>query len=82
MLLEFAGQIKRDDVYVEALTCLLQGPLVGWTRSNEVIVLLQLRYAKVGRRVGQEDVAASQYAQARRGGEGKGGRHGGRLVEL
>lgn len=64
MCLEAAGQIEGDDVDVEALACLLQGAVVGWAGGDEVVVLLQLGDAEVGGRVGQEDVASSQDAQA------------------
>jgi hypothetical protein len=63
VLLETARQVQGDDVDVQTLASLLQGPVVGGARGDEVIVLLQLGNAEVGRVVGQEDVASSQYAQ-------------------
>lgn len=64
MFLEPARQVQRDDVDVEALTCLLERALVCRPRSDKIILLLQLRNAEVGGVIGQEDVASSQYAQA------------------
>lgn len=58
MLLEAARQVQGDYVDIETLTCLLQGPLVGGSRGDKVIVLLQLGNAEVGGVVGQEDVAS------------------------
>jgi hypothetical protein len=63
VLLEAARQVQGDDVDVQTLAGLLQGPLVSGARGDKVIVLLQLRDAEVGGVIGQEDVASSQYAQ-------------------
>lgn len=63
VLLETAGQVQRNDVNVQAVACLLEGSLVGWSCSNEIILLLQLWDAEVGGAVGQENIASSQYAQ-------------------
>jgi hypothetical protein len=40
VLLEAARQVERDDVDIEAVACLLEGALIGWSRGNKVIVLL------------------------------------------
>ena len=66
-----ASQIQGDYVYIQALACLLESALIGWPSSNEVVLLLQLRYAKVGGGVGQEDVTSAQYVHPGRCGEGE-----------
>jgi hypothetical protein len=48
VLLEAARQVQGDDIDVQTLAGLLQGPLVSGARGDKVIVLLQLRDAEVG----------------------------------
>lgn len=81
MRCEPLGQVQGDDVDVERSAGLLEGLFISGSRGYEIVVLLELRDAEVGRCVCEEDVAAAEDPEAGGHWEGDGVWDGGGLVD-